>query len=51
MDTSGTTSYCDNIREQDTIDQMGAMVQGMAGKRLTYADLIADNDLDSKARA
>ena len=30
-----------NIREEDTVDQMAAVVRGMAGKRLKYADLIA----------
>ena len=29
------------IRERDTIDQMGALVEGMVGKRLTYRDLVA----------
>ena len=27
------------VREQDTVDQMSAVVAGMAGKRLTYRDL------------
>ena len=40
-----------NIRESDTIDQMAAVVAGMVGKRLMYRDLIADNGLDSGARA
>ena len=30
-----------NVREADTIDQMGAVVSGMVGKRLMYRDLIA----------
>ena len=30
-----------NIRPLDTIDQMGAIVQGLAGKRLRYDDLTA----------
>ena len=30
-----------NIRAEDTAVQMAAMVQGMAGKRLKYRDLIA----------
>ena len=30
------------IRERDTIDQMGAVVAGMVGKRLRYQDLVAD---------
>ena len=29
------------IRESDTIDQMGAVVAGMVGKRLRYQDLVA----------
>ena len=40
-----------NIRESDTIDQMGAVVAGMIGKRLCYRDLIADNGLSSGARS
>ena len=39
-----------NVREADTIDQMGAIVEGMNRKRLRYKDLIADNGLDSGAR-
>ena len=39
-----------NVRESDTILQMGAMVAGMRGKRLRYEDLIADNGLSSGAR-
>ena len=31
-----------NDRPSDTIDQMTAMVRGMAGKRLLYKDLVAD---------
>ena len=30
-----------NVRERDTVDQMGAVVIGMAGKRLTYKELIS----------
>ena len=30
------------IRERDTLDQMGAVVAGMVGKRLPYRDLVAD---------
>ena len=30
-----------NIRNRDTIDQLGAAVQGMVGKRLQYRELIA----------
>ena len=40
-----------NTREADTVDQMVDLVLGMDGKRLRYADLIADNRLDSGARA
>ncbi len=39
-----------NSRNADTIDQMTAIVKGMTGKRLRYADLIADNGLASGAR-
>jgi transposase-like protein len=39
-----------NLREQDTIDMMGAVVLGMDGKRLKYEDLIKDNGLASGAR-
>ena len=30
-----------NRRPSDTIDQMGALVVGMEGKRIRYQDLIA----------
>ena len=40
-----------NIRESDTPNQMAGIAAAMAGKRLRYADLIADNGLDSGARA
>ena len=39
-----------NVRELDTLDQMASLVRGMAGKRLMYAWLIADNGLSSGAR-
>ena len=39
-----------NVRENDTVDQLGAMVEGMEGKRLRYRELIAPNGLDSGAR-
>ena len=39
-----------NDRQSDTIDQMGNLDRGMARKRLTYADLVAPNGLDSGAR-
>ena len=40
-----------NIRNADTIEQMKLVVLGMEQKRLRYCDLIADNGLDSGARA
>ena len=40
-----------NVRSQDTIDQMRAMVAGMVGRRLMYQELTADNGMDSGARA
>ena len=40
-----------NIREADTENQMRTLVERMDGKRLRYADLIADNGLDSGARS
>ena len=40
-----------NIRDLDTIEQMGSIADGMKGKRLTYKALIADNGLSSGARA
>ena len=40
-----------NDREADTVDQMAGIVAGMAGKRLRYSDLTADNGLDSGARS
>ena len=39
-----------NDRESHTADQMGNLVRGMAGKSLTYDELIAPNGLDSGAR-
>lgn len=39
-----------NDRESDTADQMCSLVRGMAGKSLTYDELIAPNGLDSGAR-
>ena len=39
-----------NLRESDTLTQMGAVVRGFEGKRLTYGELIAPNGLDSGAR-
>ena len=29
------------VRERNTIDQMGALVEGMVGKRITYRELVA----------
>ncbi len=40
-----------NLREQDTIDQLIAISDGMNGRRLRYRTLIADNGLDSAARS
>ena len=40
-----------NVRDADTIDQMSGLAAGMAGKRLRYSDLIADNGLSSGARS
>ena len=40
-----------NVREQDTIEQMEAVTDGMEGKRLTYKQLIAPNGLESGARS
>ncbi len=31
-----------NVRDADTVDQMGHLVAAMTGKRLMYRDLIAD---------
>ena len=39
-----------NIRDQDTIDQMAQVVDGMGGKRLTYDTLTQPNGLSSGAR-
>ena len=40
-----------NLWDADTIDIMGAVVDGAIGKRLRYRDLIADNGLPSGARS
>ena len=40
-----------NIREQDTINQLETISDGMEGKRLRYRQLIAKNGLASGARA
>ena len=40
-----------NLRESDTLTQMGEVVRGLEGKRLTYADLKQPNGLSSGARA
>ena len=39
-----------NIRDMDTADQMAEVVARMAGKRLTYRALTADNGLSSGSR-
>ena len=39
-----------NIRPRDTLDMMQSVAIGIAGKRLRYRDLIADNGLPSGAR-
>lgn len=40
-----------NVREMDMAGIMSTLVIGLTGKRLTYAALIADNGLMSRARA
>ena len=40
-----------NIRDKDTLAQMGEVVRGFEGKRLTYATLKRNNGLPSGARA
>ena len=40
-----------NVRDCDTLTQMAGIAAGMAGKRLTYTALIADNGLASGARS
>ena len=40
-----------NIRQADTRFQMARVVEGMAGKRLRYHTLMADNGLPSGARS
>ena len=40
-----------NIRDTDSDEQMGTVVQRMDGKRLRYQDLIKPNGLDSGARS
>lgn len=40
-----------NVREFDTIEQMGGVVAGMAGKRLTYQALVSAKGFPSGARA
>ena len=39
-----------NMRDHDTIDKMGVLVEGMGGKRLTYNRLTEDNGFLSGAR-
>ena len=40
-----------NLRESDTIDMIGAVADGMQGKRLRYRELIAPNGLSSGAQS
>ena len=40
-----------SVRDQDTLEQMASVVSSMAGKRVRYRELIADNGLESGARA
>ena len=40
-----------NVRETDTIGQMGSVVKGMVGKSLDYRTLVAGNGLSSGARS
>ena len=40
-----------NLRDADTLTQMGLLVRGLEGKRLTYADLKQPNGRSSGARA
>ena len=40
-----------NVREQDTLAQIGSLRRGMEGKRLTYQALIKANGLQSGAKA
>ena len=40
-----------NVRELDTLAQMGTLAAGMVGKRLRYATLITPNGLPSGARS
>ena len=42
---------CQNIREQDPIDQLASIASGMNGKRLSHKDLIKATALASGARA
>ena len=39
-----------NVRDDDTLAQMGEVVEGMRYKRLRYRDLTKPNGLDSGAR-
>ena len=40
-----------NVREQDSLQQVGSLRHGMEGKRLTYKALIQENGLKSGAKA
>ena len=44
-------SWKHNLRKFDTLNQMRLLVVNLAGKRLTYRDLTADNGLPSGARS
>jgi hypothetical protein len=38
-----------NVRELDTLDQMRLLAKGLEGKRLRFADLIADTGVSAAA--
>ena len=42
---------CHNVRENDTVEQMEAIIAGMILKRLLYREWIADNGLPCGARS
>ena len=39
-----------NIRDMHTVEQMGTVLVGLAGRRLMYRDLVADNGLNAGAQ-
>ena len=47
----GAAALVHNLRDEDTITIMRHVAAGLIGKRLMYRQLIADNGLDSGARA